>query len=459
MPAPARRLAARARRLQTLPVSDLITVFGSWVKTPVKTGKFRNRLFSASQTFWLFLSQTFSADKSCRETVRRWLAWLAASKRQTASPNTAAYCKARARLPQTMIEKVNDEALRKMEKNKRECELWNGREVKVVDGSSVSMPDTPENQSAYPQSSQQKPGCGFPVMRIVVLFSLATAAAVAVAKGSMKTDERTLFRRLWESLVNGDVLLADRGFCGYADLYLLAQRGVDCVMRKHQSRTTGMRKLRSLGKGDQLVEWFRGSQRPKWIDLDLWRSISPAMILREVTFAVTIPGFRTRSVTVATNLLDPKQYPKQDFADLYRRRWMAELFLRDIKTTMGADVLRCKTPSMVEKELMMFIVAYNLIRALMYEAAVIHGLWQYSISLKGTISTVRQWAPVMAHAPLTKKHLREMKELLLVYLVEDPLPYRPGRWEPRAIKRRPKPFSFRSRSRPNCLSRIASPGS
>jgi hypothetical protein len=441
------RLAGELARLRRSSCNDLQALFGPWFQRLGPTGTFRRRLFDPLTTFWIFLSQTLDKGRSCREALRQWLGLLAAQTGLRASPNTAAYCKARARLPMAMIEQAHDEVIRNCESKKTPGDLWNGREVKVVDGSSFSMPDTPVNQHAYPQPSQQTAGCGFPVMRIVVLFSLATGAALAVAGGSLKLDERSLFRRLWRWLAAGAVVLADRGFCSYADLYLLGKRGVDCVMRKNQARTKGVRKLRSLGKRDRLVEWTKTAARPKWLARSAWLKIPPTMTLREITFAVPMPGFRTKVITVVTTLLDPRLYPTQAFIDLYRRRWMAELFLRDIKTTMGAEVLRAKSPEMAQKELRMFLIAYNLIRCLMLEAARAHDLCQYRLSFKGAVSTVRQWAPIMAYHPFTGQQRRAMRQHLLYYIAADQLPDRPGRAEPRALKRRPKPFSLLTKPR------------
>ena len=210
------------RRFGRLEVGELIEVLGAWVKLPEPWGeRFRRRLLEPSQTFWLFLSQVLGEDKSCRATVRKWLAQLALRQGKTASPNTAAYCKARARLPQAGLEQSDRATREKIQVAGQPLPLWCEREVKVVDGSSLSMPDTEENQRLYPQPRTQKPGCGFPVMRIVAVFSLATGVVLDLAKSALAVSERTLFRTLWGLLQPGDVLLGDRGFCSYADLYLL----------------------------------------------------------------------------------------------------------------------------------------------------------------------------------------------------------------------------------------------
>lgn len=379
--------------------------------------------------------------------MRKFLAWMAARLKRTASPNTAAYCKARARLPEDALEGLWGEVTRRVQERAGGEGLWCGRRVKVADGSSLSMPDTPDNQAVYPQSSRQKPGCGFPVMRVVALFSLATGAMVALAKGALRVGERTLCRRLWDRLLPGDVLLADRGFCGYADFYCLAQRGVDSVMRNHQRRTVGLTPGRRLGKGDRLVRWHKTGRCPAWLDGAAWKAMPDRLTVRQIHFAVDIPGFRTRTITVATTLLDPTAYPKDAFIQLYRRRWMAELFLRDIKTAMGMDTLSCKTPHMVHRELLMYLIAYNLVRALMLEASLRHGVPVHRISFKGTLTTVREWAPVLAGARLTRKERQRLIDLLITVLARDPLPNRPNRVEPRARKRRPKNYQLLNKPR------------
>lgn len=399
------------------------------------------------RTFWLFLSQIFSAGGSCRAAVRKFLAWLAIEDDATASPNTAAYCKARARLREADLEKVDAQVTQRVEAAAADKALWYGRRVKVVDGSGLSMPDTAANQAVYPQSSRQKAGCGFPVMRIVALFSLATAVILGLAKGALCVAERTLFRTLWDLFEPGDVALADSGFCGYADFYCLAQRGVDSVMRNHARRSVGLTVLRRFSKGHRLVRWHKTGRCPKWLDPDQWRAMPDRLSVREIRFSIDIPGFRTKAITVVTTLLDPKAFPRRAFLELYRRRWMAELYLRDIKTTMGMDVLRCKSPAMVHKEVLMFRIAHNLVRALMVESAVTCDVSVYRISFQGTLTTVREWAPTLAAARLRRTERERLTDYLLYYLAQDLLPNRPNRIEPRARKRRPKNYQLLNQPR------------
>ena len=323
--------------------------------------------------------------------------------------------------------------------------LWFGRPVKVVDGSGLSMPDTPENQRRYPQAKSAQPGCGFPVMRVVALFCLGTGALLALAKGSLHVGERALFRSLWPLLEAGDVVLADRGFCGYAEFYFLMGRGVDCVMRNHQRRTVGKTVLKSFRRGDRLILWHKSAVRPAWVDMDDWKAMPQTLALREIQFQAAVRGFRVETITVVTTLLDPDRFPADAFADLYRRRWQAELFLRDIKTTMGMDILRCKTPGMVHKELAIYLIAYNLVRLTMLEAAQKHNAPVERLSFKGTLSTIRSWASIFA--AVAEPRRRALWTGLLDCLAADRLPHRPNRVEPRARKRRPKNYQLLNKPR------------
>lgn len=394
--------------------------------------------------FWLFLSQVLCADRGCREALCRFLGCLALSGKR-ASARTAGYCKGRRRLRQADLEETHERLARKIRAEHLPHSLWFGRAVKVVDGSGLSMPDTPGNQRLYPQPKGTKPGCGFPVMRIVVLFCLGTGVLIALAKGSLAVGERALFRSLWHRLEPRDVVLADRGFCGYAEFFFLLRRGVDCVMRNHQRRSVGRTVVKSLGPGDRLILWLKSKAVPRWPDKATWRGLPDTLTLREITFRVAFRGFRTDTITVVTTLLDPQRFPTIAFADLYRRRWNAELFLRDIKTTMGMDILRCKTPGMVHKELAIYQIAYNLVRLTLLEAARKHQAPVERLSFKGALSTIRSWTPLFAAAGEPKRH--KLWAALLDSLADNPLPYRPNRVEPRARKRRPKNYQLLNKPR------------
>ncbi len=443
-----RRFGAQARRLRKAPLCELPLIFSDWVElNDAAFATFRERIFSVSRTFWLFLYQVYSAGGSCAETVRKALVHLALEDDQIASTNTSAYCQARKRLPQELLDGIERSLVERLERETQD-QPWHGRNVKVVDGSSVSMPDTAENEAEYPKPSSRTPVATFPAMRLVCMFSLASGALLKFAHAALPISERALWRTMWPSLAKGDVVLADRGFCSFAEFVLLMRQGVDCVMRLHGRRSVGVVEVKRLGRGDMLVEWVKTkmSNRPEWLTEEEYEALPERLQVRHITFSVRVEGFRTQVVTVATTLLDPKLYPARDFAQLYYRRWKAELFLRDIKISLGMDPLRCKTPEMVVKELTMHFIAYNLVRALMLRASIEHKVDVDGLSFKQSLVTVRQWAPAMEEAESQKRHLA-LLELLYYYLAVSILPHRPGRSEPRAKKRRPKNYQLLNKPR------------
>lgn len=373
--------------------------------------------------------------------------WLTLKTGKNASPNTASFCKARARLPQKDLEAIHRRLTREIEAQTAEDGLWRQRRVKIVDGTGLSMPDTRANQNIYPQSSRQKPGCGFPVMKLVATFSLATGAILGFVKGTLHDAERILFKDLWYLFEPGDVVLADSAFCSYADFYFLSQRRVDCVMANHQRRTKGLKFIKSLGKEDRLLYWIKMKPCPTWLEKSQWEKVPEKLLIREVSFCVTIRGFRTKRITLATTLFDQRQYPKEDLAQLFRRRWMAELYLRDMKSTMGMDILRCKTPDMVHKELIMYLIAYNLIRSLILQSSMILQVQMERLSFKGTLALLRQINPPTLHLIRTRKLEQSLYQAVLLIIAKDTVPHRPNRQEPRARKRRPKNYQLLNKPR------------
>ena len=445
MQIPAEHLKRCARALGELDLAEMSHVLAPWAQLPRDFGGAkRTRLFSPSRTFWLFLSQVLGGDGSCRDALRQFQAWLFLEEGKTTSPSTAAYCKARAKLSHREIQQASIRVAGKME---TACPWsWHGRRVMVADGTGLSMPDTPENQAAWPQPNSVKAGCGFPVMRAVALFSLATGAIAGMAYGALGVHERTLSRTLWPLLKKGDVLLADRGFCALADFHVLLKRGVDCVMRKN-GRRKNARVIKKINKYDRIVEWERSRIRPKWLSPRTWLQMPESITVREVLVSVQIPGFRSHGIFVATTLLDHRAYPASAISGLYLKRWKAELFFRDIKTTMGMEILRCQTPRMVENELWMHVTAYNLVRAVMLEAALAHGAPPGRISFKGTVSILRHWATLFTVPQPNGMRCLEIYSAMLAYIARDTLPSRPGRTEPRARKRRPKNYQLLSKHR------------
>jgi len=393
----------------------------------------RERVYTPWVTFVSFLGQVLTRGSSCREAVRRVQAWRVAARRTRPDGNTSAYCQARARLPLAALRQAHERIGSWMERHAGEAWQWCGRSVKVLDGCGLSMPDTDENRARWPYAGGQKPGCGFPTAQMVGLFCLATGRLVRFALDTWKAHEIPLARQLVGWMEAGEVVLADRGFCGWGFLALLQRKGVDVVMRAHQARRL---------KGRRMT-WAKPQRGKSW-DKALWQELPAALEVRIVRFRVAVPGFRTKEIVLITTLLDEKTYSDEAIAALYRRRWAVELCFRDIKVTLGLDVLRCRTPELVEKEVWLQAIAYNLVRALMLEAAWTHGVELERLSFKGTVDTLRQWTPLFAPTLFVYKHARA--ELLRV-IAADAVPRRPNRAEPRARKRRPKPYQSLTRPR------------
>jgi hypothetical protein len=313
--------------------------------------------------------------------------------------------------------------------------------VIVGDGTTSSAPDTPENQRAYPQSANQKKGCGFPLVRWVALFSLSSGTLLNVALGNKHKAELTLFRKLWDRLQAGMIFLADRLFCDYVTLAGLFLRKVDSVLRLNSSRDYDFRKGKKLGRYDRLVTWKKPERKPRTATQKLWRSLPGQITLRLIRYPVSFPGFRPKEIILVTTLLDPVLYPAAELARLYLRRWWVELFLRDIKTTLQMDHLRCQSPAMLRREILMHLIGYNLIRCLMAEAAGIHHVDLELISFKGSVDTLRQFSLVIAQAR-SRRQQSQLICAMLAALAADPLPHRPHRIEPRSQKRRRKDYPF-----------------
>jgi hypothetical protein len=407
--------------------------------------KYRCRLFDPFITIWAFLSQVLDADKSCHNAVSRVIAWLSSENAKFPSQDTSAYCQARQRLPEKLLQKLFGQVAQGLQGKVTPKDLWCQRHVKVIDCSTVSMPDTAKNQEAYPQPSSQAPGCGFPIAKIGVLFSLATGAAIALAIDVLNTHDVKLARRLYELLSPGDILLGDRAFCSYADLVFVKNRCCDAVFRKHQRRKQEMRRGKIVGSHDKQVIWHKPKTCPKGLTKEEFNSLPKTLTLREVHYYVTIPGFRTQHVSLVTSLLDTKTYSALNLVKLYGWRWDAELDFKHLKTSLGMDVLRSKTPEMVRKELYVYLLGYNLLRTLMWEAGMAYGSPPLRLSLQGTRHHLDNFIPELAAASDKKRD--RIYRTLLAMIVHKPLPDRPGRSEPRVRKRRPKSYPLMKQSR------------
>jgi len=430
-----------------LPFADVLTLPRLQGALREEAATWREAVYTPVLTLWAFLSQVMSADGSCRATVARVLAWLVAGGESPCSPKTDPYCKARKRLPEGLLRRLVRETGRDLHDRSRAAWRWHGRRVKIADGTTVSMPDTPANQAAYPQSPTQQPGLGFPLARLVVVFCLACGSVLDAAVGryqGKRGGENSLLRALAEAFASGDVLLADRYFGGWFDLTLWRQRGVDVVVRLHQKRRCDLRRGRRLGPGEHVIAWPK-PQRPDWLDEAAYATLPAQLELREVRVRVRQRGFRTRALVVVTTLLDAAAYPAADLAELYRLRWHAELDLRSLKEVLGMGVLRCKSPAMVRKELWAHLLAYNLIRAVLAQAADEFGADPRALSFAGAVQALNTFAERLLDTDTTRADA--LYEWLLCTIASHPVGHRPNRIEPRARKRRPKQYPLLTQPR------------
>jgi hypothetical protein len=403
------------------------------------TGK--DDIYSVPLTLWAFVSQTVSESKSCVAAVARVLAWLTKLGRPACDAATGAYCKARAKLTELFLWLLTCDVGRKLEDQAPDAWRWHGKRVVLVDGSTLSLQDTPANQQAYPQPRSQRPGVGFPMLRWVALLGLATGVVLDSAVGPYRgkeTGESALFRTLLSSLHPGDVVLADRYYCSYWMVALLQALGVDVVFRKHQLRHTDFRCGRRLGDNDHIVTWTK-PRRPKWMDQATYDSLPETFDLREVRLQIATPGCRVKELVVVTTLRDHETYTKDEVLDLYHERWHAEIDLRSIKSQMKVEILRCKTPAMVRKEIWIHLLTYNLIRKVMAQAAAEHNLTPRQISFAGAMQTLNEFRTSLLHASAAE--LPEMTRRILTAIAGHRVGNRPGRCEPRKVKRRPKGYS------------------
>lgn len=415
---------------------------------------FRDRLFAPLVTLWVFLSQVLDADHSCRQAVARFLAWRTTQGLPPCSTDTGAYCRARGRLPEAVLARLTRATGQQTQQRAPAPWRWNNYTLKVVDGATVSMPDTPANQKAFPQHNAQKAGVGFPIARMVVLFSLAVGTVLDAALGryqGKRTGETALFHNLHDHLEAGDLLLADRGFSSYWELVLVRQRDAHLISRLHQGRHADFRTGRRLGPADHVVVWAK-PQRPSWMDERTYAALPASLAVRELRVRVRPVGFRVRVLVVVTTLLDAEQMPAEDLALLYRMRWCAELDLRALKQTMQMDVLRCQSPQMVRKEVWAHLLAYNLLRGLMARAAEEAGLLPLQVSFKGSLQMVQAFAAVLWTAEV--EELEEILRRLRAAIREHRVGDRPNRFEPRRRKRRPKHYPLLNESRQQARARL-----
>lgn len=423
-----RALLARsvhAKLLRVIPQRRLDDLIGQ------HASGYRDRVYSPRVTLGLFVEQAISIDQACQDAVGCALSQRTSLGLAPSSLNTGSYCKARQRLPLSLIEAVAQEVAAVAQAGAPAHWDWRGRPIKLMDGTTVSMPDTAANQAVFPQNHQQKPGLGFPLARIVGVIALSSGCVshwtVSACEGK-GTHELLHAWRLLDAFQAGDVAIADRAYGSYFLLAELQQRGVDCVIREHQRRKIELARAAQMGPNDHLLTWDK-PQRPSWMDQTTYAAMPDQLIVRQV---------RDRDWRITTTLTDPVAVSAAEIAWLYRQRWQIELDLRSIKCAMQMDILRCKTPPMVKKEIAAHLLGYNLIRVAMSQAARSRRCMPRQLSFAAARRAVACWQQTLRHDPHTP--FANARQSLLKRIAYCRIPYRPNRIEPRAVKRRPKPY-------------------
>jgi len=424
------------RHLPGVLVSEILTPAEIAEAADALDLRWRRCIFSPFVTLWMFVWQALSPGASCREAVLRLLSYRQSRGMAMISCRTGAYCRARGRLSTDLVVALMTRVAEKLHAREPRSARWLGRRVKIVDGTTVSMPDTAANQRRFPQQSSQKPGLGFPIARLLGVFCWSSGALMAHATGPVKgktNSELGLLRGLLGHFQPGDVVLGDRYFSSYFMIALLSNGGVDIVFRQHQRRKTDFRRGRSLGRCDHVVAWQK-PRCPDWLDADFYAQLPDCLMMREL---------RAGNKVLVTTLLDPQEVSAEALQALYQTRWHCELDLRSIKQMLGMDVLRGQTPDMVEKEIAVHLFAYNLIRALLARAADVHHLAPRRLSFTAALNLLLAQGMLWVTLTLT----REMAEEILSALAGQRVGERPGRCEPRAVKRRPKPHPLLTQPR------------
>ncbi|MEA1938272.1 MAG: IS4 family transposase [Pseudomonadota bacterium] len=394
-------------------------------------------IFSTPVVLWAFLAQALRDGKgaACAAAVADIAVYTQQTGRPVPSGDTGDYCRARAKLNPSALRTLAVQVAGQLERQGDPSWFWHGLHPKLIDGFTFTMPDTPENQRDFPQQTSQRPGAGFPIARACVILSLATAAIHNLTFGpyqGKRTGESALLRDMLDSLTDGDVAVFDRCFCSFPMLAILRLRDVHFCTRLHQRRRADFRRGRRLGPGDHLVTWTR-PKRPEWMSQEQYAQIPETLTLREVRFQVTQPGRRTETLVVVTSLTDPNIYTKEDIAELYGYRWNSELDIRDIKQTLGLDHVRCKTPKMVRREVWVTLLAYNLIRKLIATAATVHRKQPRHMGFTLACQTVLSSWMLLATGACRDE--RQLWHLALERIAANEVANRPGRIEPRVIKR------------------------
>jgi len=409
----------------------------------------QNDIFSTEIVLWAFLAQTLRDGKgaACSAAVADIATYMMQTGQRLPSGDTGDYCRARAKLSLSALRRLAVESARQLERDADPRWLWKGLHAKLVDGFTFTMPDTPENQEAFPQLGSQTPGVGLPIARACTVVSLATGCVCDLAIGPYEgkdTGETALLRPMLEGFSENDVVVFDRHYCSFMMLAMLSLSGVHVCARVHQARPIDFRRGRQLGPCDHLITWTRPI-RPTWMSEAQYARIPETLTLRELQYDLIVPGRKVKPITVVTTLTGPETYTKQDIATLYGLRWNVELDIRTIKQTLGLDHVRCKTPGMVRRELWVTLLAYNLIRKVIATSAAIHGKPPRRLGFALACQTILSSWMLLSTASCT--NARAMHTTTLAHIAANEVANRPGRIEPRVLKRRRHRYPLMQRPR------------
>lgn len=446
--APARRqFAAAARSLRQATLAQIELCFASvfpaslLAQRPARAHS-RERIYTLERTLWCWIWQILQRNTSCREVVRQVQALFCLQAAGPVEGGTAAYCQARGKVGPALLEQVLRASARSVERAApRPAQEWlGGRPVRVVDGTGAQLAETPALRAAYPPNRRAHRGTGFPYLRVVVLFALASGALLAQATGSLQTSELRLWLSLLPQLQAGDILLGDRGFGHYAVAALCRAVGVDVILTvATRCRRVDFRQAkRRFSAGDGLFGWPKSKRASALLEPEQWAQLPAEVSVRLLRVALVRRGFRTAHLVLATTLLDPVAYPAAEIIATHARRWRVEMSLDDLKTTLGMAELHCLTPARVREEVLVYLIAYNLLRWMLAKAAAQEGAELDRLSFKGALDGLREWSQAMARCGHQRGKRQELWRAMLRAIVADPVPERPGRTEPRAVKKRSK---------------------
>ena len=406
-------------------------------------------IFSTDIVLWAFLAQTLGDGKgaACSAAVAHIATFMLQTDRRPPSGDTGDYSRARAKLSLPALRRLVVESAGQVEQEAHTSWLWKGLHPKLVDGITFTMPDTPQNQEAFPHPAGQRPGVGFPIARCCTVVSLASACVCDLAIGpyeGKQTSEPALLRNLLEAFDENDVAVFDRCYCSYTMLAMLMLRGVHVCTRRHQSRTSDFRRGQRLSQEDHLITWPHPA-RPEWMSEADYARIPETLTLREVRFNVAAPGRRTETLTVITTLTDPKAFSREDIATLYGFRWNVELDIRNIKQALRLDHVRCKTSDRVRRELWVTLLAYNLIHKVIATAAALQGKqprhWGFTLACQTVLAS---W---MLLSTGSCSNARAMYATTLAHIAANEVANRPGCIEPRVLKLRTHRYPLMQRPR------------